>query len=272
MLKIEDILNRINSVNKNVIIFILGAFFMLLFLNQCDQIKSLKTKIKETEAISLRNLNNYKASIDTIRNEKNAREESVATIQGYVFEVNKLTKENKSLIKKYNEALNIKNKTERVNSLISAELKIKDSIINTNTVLVQSLDTLKIMVNDNKEWDKYNWRRFSGEINLLRTDTVFNIINNKFSWEQGISLKAAVVETPEGTRLKITSAYPGLDFTRIENINLVDDALNRKDTKKAGWSIGIGIGYGLNLNQGQVIQVGPSIGVGLFWSPKWLRF
>ena len=36
--------------------------------------------------------------------------------------------------------------------------------------------------------------------------------------------------------------------------------------------IGIGVGYGINLNNNQVISTGPSIGLGVYWSPKFLRF
>ena len=40
---------------------------------------------------------------------------------------------------------------------------------------------------------------------------------------------------------------------------------------KGGWSVGIGIGYGINLNSNQVISTGPSIGLGLYYSPKWFK-
>ena len=72
--------------------------------------------------------------------------------------------------------------------------------------------------------------------------------------------------------LKITTPYSGVTFTNIENINLVNDRLNAKQQKTAGFSIGFGVGYGINLNNNQVISTGPNIGVGLFYSPKWLRF
>ena len=58
----------------------------------------------------------------------------------------------------------------------------------------------------------------------------------------------------------------------IENINLVNSRLNRKDQKKSRWLVGFGVGYGVNLNNNQVISTGPSIGLGIYWSPKFLRF
>lgn len=272
MITINYILDKLKSLNKNTIVFILGALFMLLFLRQCNQISSLKEEIKQTQLVSDRNLNNYKASLDTITSERNSRSELVSTIRSYQFEVNKLTDDNKKLIAQYSKSLNIRKETEKINTLIKAELEVKDSIINANALLIQNKDTLTFTVNDNKEWDKYNWRRFSGEVNILKKDTVFSVVSNKFNFNQGVSLRAAILETPEGMRLKITSPYPGLEFTQIENINLVNDKLNRPRANKAGWSLGVGIGYGINLNSSQIVNIGPSIGVGLFWSPKGLRF
>jgi len=72
-------------------------------------------------------------------------------------------------------------------------------------------------------------------------------------------------------QIRIATDYPGITFGEIENINLINNKLN-KPTKKAGWSIGVGLGYGYTLSSGQVINLGPTIGVGLFYSPKWLRF
>ena len=272
MNQLNYILDKLKSLNKNTIVFILGALFMLLFLRQCNQISSLKQELKQTQLVSDRNLNNYKASLDTITFEKNSKSELVSTIRSYQFEVNKLTDDNKKLVAQYSKSLNIRKETEKINSLIKAELEIKDSIINANAVLIQSNDTLTFKINDNREWDKYNWRRFSGEVNILKNDAEFSIVSNRFDFNQGISLQTAIIETPDGMRLKITSPYPGLEFTQIENINLVNDELNRPRANKAGWSLGVGVGYGINLNPGQVVNIGPSIGVGLFWSPKWLRF
>ena len=58
----------------------------------------------------------------------------------------------------------------------------------------------------------------------------------------------------------------------IENINLINTRLNQKPVKTGGWGIGIGFGYGINLNNNQVISTGPSIGLGIYYTPKWLRF
>lgn len=83
----------------------------------------------------------------------------------------------------------------------------------------------------------------------------------------------AAIEDNDGyNELKISTGYPGLTISDIENINLINTKLNQRNEKKAGWGIGVGVGYGINLNNNQVISTGPSIGIGVYWSPKWLRF
>ncbi|MFY7958243.1 MAG: hypothetical protein ACOVNT_09000, partial [Flavobacterium macrobrachii] len=131
-----------------------------------------------------------------------------------------------------------------------------------------------VSISDEKNWDKYNWRKFNGTVDLLRDKKTNNIkvVSNKFNFEQGIELKAAIINEKGVNKLKITSPSPGVLFTNIENINLVNDKLNQKQEQRSGWSVGVGVGYGINLNSNQVISVGPSINVGIMWSPKWLRF
>jgi len=270
MIFYKYILDKI--LNKNTLIFIGVSLFVLLFLRQCNQIENLKIEIDNAQKISNRNLNNYKASLDTIKFEKNKNEETIAKIRSYELEVSDLNKSKANLIKKYNNVLSINKDVEEINSVISADLEVKDSIINATSIITKEADTTTLSIFDNKEWDKYNWRRFNGSLRLRVNDSSFNLLSSEFNFSQGISLTAGIIKTTEGNSLKITSPYPNLTFTRIENLNLVNDELNRPMIGKSGWSIGFGVGYGLNLNPNQVISVGPTIGVGLYWSPKWLRF
>ena len=267
---INNILDKI--LNKNTLIFIGVSLFVLLFFKQCNQIENLKLEVQYNEDVANRNFNNYRAAQDSIRLERNKNNDLVATARSFELEVNNLTKKNKDLIKKYEEQLNVNRKIEKVNALISADLEVKDSIIDATTIVTRTTDTVRVDISESKNWDKYNWRRFNGSVSIYDGSGSFDVLSTNFNFYQGISLKAALIETEDGDRLRITSPYPNLEFTRIENINIVNDRLNRPTIGKSGWSIGFGIGYGLNLNPDQIISVGPTIGVGLFWSPKWLRF
>jgi len=277
MIYITKIINWIKNLKltKTDILYISLIVFILLFLQQCNSNASLKREIKQTQIVANRELNNYRASLDTIELEKNKNGELVAEKLAYEFDINSLNENNKKAIADYQRALNLAKDIRNVNSLLRTEIRVKDSIINSKGTVVTLTDsTSTIKFNDDKNWDKYNWRRFNGTLDVLRNKETngLSVTSSRFDFEQGIELKAAILNENGVNSLKITSPYPGIEFTNIENINLVNDKLNQKNEKKAGWSVGIGLGYGVNLTPGQVVGFGPSINVGLMWSPKWLRF
>jgi len=276
MIYIYKIINWIKNLKltKTDILYIGLIIFILLFLHQCNSNSKLKREIKQIKIVSDRELNNYKASQDTIKIERNKNGELVASKRTYEFDINSLTEANKKLIAIYQGSLNLDKDLKNVNALLKAEIKIKDSIINAKTNVITVNDTLSIIkISDEKNWDKYNWRRFNGDIGVLRNSktNILTVGSSRFDFVQGMELKAAILNENGVNSLRISTPYPGVTFTNIENINLVNDKLNEKYEKQAGWSMGIGIGYGLNLSGGLVVP-GPSLNIGLMWSPKWLRF
>ena len=277
MIPILNAINWIKSlkITKTDILYIGLIIFILISIYQCDSNDKLNQEIELTQEIANRNYNNLKASQDTIKFERNKNGELIAIKLAYEFDINELTSENKKIIEKYQKSLGFNKDLKGVNSLLRAEIRVKDSIINAHSSIVNTSDsTATISISDEKNWDKYNWRRFNGTVDVLRDTKTNNIkvVSNHFNIEQGIELKAAIINDRGINRLKITSPSPGVLFTNIENINLINSKLNKKNEKKSGWSVGAGIGYGINLNNNQGISVGPSINVGLIWSPEWLRF
>lgn len=252
--------------------FIGIAIVALLVLKQCNQISNLKQDLENTENIADRNFNNYKAAQDSIKLEKNKSGQLVSRIGAFEYDVEVLKTDNTKILNRYNKVLKEKTKLENINTLISTDLTIKDSILNSTVAVSQDMDTVTFKFNDNKNWDKYNYREFSGELKLTKLDSMFTIKSSRFDFNQGIGLTTAIVREEGREVLRITTPYPGLNFTSIENINIVNDKLNQKYKKKAGWSVGVGFGYGINLNNNQVISTGPSIGIGLYYSPSWLKF
>lgn len=264
-----------SKISRTTLIFIGVVILILLLLQQCNSNASLKREIKQVQMVADRELNNYKAGQDTIRIERNKNGELVAQKLAYEFDINSLTEVNKKAIADYQRALNLTKDIKNINSLLRTEIRVKDSIINSKgTVITLTDSTSTIKFDDVKNWDKYNWRRFNGTLDVLRNKETnsLSVTSSRFDFEQGIELKAAILNENGVNSLKITTPYPGIEFTNIENINLVNDKLNQKNEKKAGFSIGIGAGYGINLTPNSVITVGPQIGIGLYWSPKWLRF
>ena len=260
------------KLNKTILQFTIVALITFLVLKQCNQISNLKQDLENTEKIADRNFNNYKTALDTIKIERDRSGQLVSMIGTFEYDVEVLKSDKSKLLNKYSKVLREKTKLENINNLIAADLTIKDSIIDSNIKVTQNKDTITFGFRDTINWDKYNYREFSGTLELEKIDSMFKVKSSRFDFNQGISLTTAIVKEDGREVLRITTPYLGIKFTNIENVNIVNDKLNQKYKKKAGWSVGVGFGYGINLNNNQVISTGPSIGLGIYYSPSWLKF
>ena len=245
----------------------------MLFLKQCNSIENLKQDVKLAQQDADRNLNNFKAAQDSVTVLRNDNGDQLAQIRSFEFDLSNLQNSQANLTKKYQKALALNKDLKKVNSLISAELEIKDSLdVTTNTEQLDTTTT-KITFNSEKDFGNGNSRILNGFSTVKYEFEKFNVLETKFELTQTLSLMAAIEQGEDGAdRLKLSTSYPGLVIKDIENINLVNTRLNRRAEKKSRWLVGFGVGYGINLNNNQVISTGPSIGVGLYWSPKFLQF
>jgi hypothetical protein len=273
--KINNMRDKIKNIlsNKTLVTFIAGALFVMLFLRQCNQISNLKQDVKFAQDDAGRSLNNFKAAQDSVTILRNNNGDQLAEIRSYEFDLSKLQESQKDLTKRYQKALSLNKDLNRVNSLISAELEIKDSLDVTTTTETIDTTTTKITFNSSEDFGNGNSRLLSGFSTIRYEFEKFKVLDTKFELTQTLSLMAAIEQGEDGAdRLKLSTQYPGLVIKDIENINLVNTRLNRQVEKKSRWLIGFGVGYGINLNNDQVISTGPSIGVGLYFSPKFLQF
>ena len=268
MNKIKEILS-----NKSTLSFILGVVFVLLFLRQCEQTNKIKRELQITQETSNRNFNNYLATKDSVSIYRNNEGDLISTIRSYEFDIVNLKEDQKEMIKKYEDVLDLNKDLNNVNTLISAELEIKDSLLASTDVVKIDSTTSEIKYNRFDIFSKGNTRKLTGSSTVRFNNGKFYVIGeSQFNIDQTLSLSAAIENIDGANRLKLSTTYPGLIISDIENINLINTKLNQRYEKKSGWSIGIGVGYGINLNNNQVISTGPSIGLGVYWSPKWLRF
>lgn len=270
----KKILNIIKYIwhNKSLRNFILLVIVMLLFLKQCNKISTLEQDLKQTEDAAQRSFNNYRAAQDSVRVLVLNNGNLVSTIKSYEFDIANIEDKQKDLIRKYIEALGLSKDLSKINNMLATKIKIKDSML--ANLSVTKIDSLTDLV----KFDKFN-DFGSGNIRLLQGNMFAykegnNILYRDpiFTLKQEISLLAAIEMINGQNEIKITTQYPGLSIKKIENINLINTKLNQRNEKTTGWSVGFGVGYGVNLNNNQVISYGPSLGVGLFYSPKWLRF
>lgn len=261
--------------NKSLVMFIAGGLFILLFLRQCNQISSLKQDVKYAQEDADRSLNNFKAAQDSVAILVNENGDQLAQIRSFELDLSQKDSDLEQMADKYKKALNLNKDLKGVNSLISAELALKDSLLAAATTTKIDSTTSMVSFESFKDFGGGNTRTLTGStmIRINPSNLDLNAFDSQFTISQTLSLMAAIEQGTDGAdRLKLSTSYPGLEIRDIENINLINTRLNRKLDKKAGWSIGVGVGYGINLNNNQVISTGPSIGLGLYWSPKFLRF
>jgi hypothetical protein len=260
------------KLTKNAIIFIAVAVFILLFLRECNSNSNLKQQLVNEKAVATMNYNNLLASQDTIKEYKTKDGITVSEKKSYVYDIQDFKSNQKSTAAEYKKALNLNDSLNKVNSLLKSEIETNQKIIANATVSKINDTTDVFTFKDSKDFGNGNTRKFDGTVKFSFNNNKFNIQNSEFNIDQTIKLYADIEDKNGYKSVRMSSSYPGIKFDSIENINLINNKLNEKSQKKARWSIGFGVGYGASLINGQVIQFAPTVGVGLYWSPRFLQF
>lgn len=233
--------------NKSGIIIGIISILLLALSQQCQLNKALKEDLQTTQNIAERNLENLKAIQDSITVEKNSNNEMVSRIRSLILNNKDLDDRTKKIISEYEKVLNINTELQEINSAISGELRIRDSIVNTMTTIKFDNNEIRLDFRGEKKWDANNIRVFSGDVLLgVYTDSIF-LKEANFNITQAISLKAAIIKQGNFNLLKISTPNPDISFTTIENINLVNDLLNKPPEPEIPilndrrWEFGLGL-------------------------------
>lgn len=271
---LTSIYNFLKGLNKNTIVFILGALFVLLFLKQCNDKANLRNELDQVKIEAERAHNNYVASQDTIRYYKAENGGLVAEKRAFNFTNNEFEKNYKDLKEEYAKALNLGKNLNKQNVLLKSQIEIL-SVIKADGTLVQTNDTSAVI--NFKKVDDFglgNSREFTGKAKVLYFNKRFLLdsTQTEFNIKQNIKLYASIDESKGYKEVKMASSYPGLNILDIENINLINNKLNETPKKKGRWVMGVGVGYGFSLVNGSTISTSPWIGASLLWTPKWLQF
>jgi len=269
-----NIYNFLKGLNKNTIIFILGALFMLLFLKQCNQNADLKRQLAGAKTEAERSHNNYLASQDTISYYKTQAGSLVSEKRSFVLKLEEFENNYKDLKQEYTEVLGLNKNLDKQNTLLKAKIEILSRINPEGSVTMLSDTSSFLNFKKIDDFGKGNSRSFEGKVKVFYTNKEFSIDQKQtyFDFKQTIKLYASIDEENGYKKVKIASFYPGLDVQDIENINLIDNKLNELPKKRSRWVEGIGGGYGVSLINGSTLSFSPWIGVSVLWTPKWLQF
>jgi hypothetical protein len=258
--------NWIKDNKSGLVVFTVSVLFFITY-QQCSVNKKLIQDLETTQNIAQRNLENLKAIQDSIVIERNTNNEAVSRIRSLIFNQKNLDDKTKKILQEYEKVLNVNTELEQINSAISGQLKIKDSLINTLTTVSVTADEIRLDFKGEKKWDENNIRIFSGDVVLgVQPDSIF-IKTADFNIVQAISLKAAIVSQGNVNMLKISTPNPDITFTTIENINIVNDFLNKPPAEQPKildenyWQIGFGLITQVRSNNKDDFYTVPAFGI-----------
>ena len=249
---VAELLNKISL--KDALIVILVAFAGVFYF----QMKDYKEQSDKTIIV-------YN---DTIASYKNKLGEECAIKNMYIQQVEDLKRNNESLyaeIKKLKEDPVVVVKTETV--------FVKDTTY-LNTVAEEDSTEYKLQWNLAESYDKYNWFNIEGNTSIKKDSLTYSTYLTNLSI--GANLVLDVVETKDKNHFQIItrSDNPNLRFTNIEGAFLdpSKSTVIKNAIKKTNFGFGIYGGYGLSATPGEKCLAGWQIGLGVFWSPNFLRF
>ena len=266
------ILSKISSILNNKITPVAAiAVLAFLLLRQCGISKDAK---REAE----RSMNNLLVQQDSVRTVKSKLGNALAEKSAFQLKYNELSEEQEFLIKQLELA-----KNKKPGIVIETQVVYRDTTIIIPVENEIGIDTSYLGFTYNPTLPGTNRLWVRGSLPYTMIDTVLDgqgitLINPgsvNMTVEQKIDLVAGLYRDPKTDRLfvRASTSFPGISFNDIQALDMVDDPGTRKALRGARkpFGIGVGVGYGMSLAT-DGYQAGPIIGVGLYYSPKFLQF
>tara|TARA_R110000803_G_scaffold170573_3_gene233551 strand:+ start:1412 stop:2182 length:771 start_codon:yes stop_codon:yes gene_type:complete len=242
---------------KNMRMFLLGGIVVLciLLLRQCQATDEAKG---EANKIS----NNWKASLDTIDNYIDKNGNAVAEIRALNLSLEEIVGE-LEFEKGKPPVTIIKTETVIQEVIVEVPVTVIDTVVgNFNSALSLS---------DTATWGK-SFRDVSVFVPYELNDLNINFGNATIELNQNIFLTASLIRDTKTKELfvNLLTDYPGTTFNSAQGI-LIDQqgkafkSLQYENRKTLG--IGLQLGVGLSGN-----GIGPYVGIGLNYTPKFLQW
>lgn len=256
---------------KNTFLVAVVVLALLLF-RQCGITNNAK---KEAE----RSLHNLLAEQDSVKVIKSKLGNVLVEKSAFQLKYSELSADQKELISQLELG-----KNKRPGVVIETQVVYRDSLIMV-PVSTQIKDGVsQLAFNYDPILPGSNKLSISGKIPYtMKNDTLANGVFSSIllpgqanlSIEQRIDLVTGLYRDPKTNRLfvRASTSFPGIAFNDIQALDMVDDPGTRKALKGARkpFALGFNFGYGMVISPSGYMT-GPSIGVGLNYSPKFLQF
>lgn len=251
-MKIVDFFSKLTF--KDIIIILLVIFGVWSYF-------SMKNYKEEANRITV-------VYNDSISSYKNKLGEQYAAKDVYIQSIADLKSNNKELA---DEIASLKaNPIVVVNKEI---VYVKDSTQMNDSI--HKLDSLYYTIRWNLA-EQYNGKNF---FTISGHSTIKNDFSSSSSYLDNLSIGADltldIVEKDKTHFQVITkSGNPNIKFTNINGavIDPNQSKVIKNTMKEKNFGIGLYGGYGLNATPNEKVNTGFQIGVGIVWSPSWLRF
>lgn len=276
--------------NRGVIKLAAIAILIMIILMQCSQNRGLRDEVNAQKEEVTRIQNNYEATNSQIVqgkiNDSTWRAERLAL---------KLTVE--ELKNGYSDLLVGFEKFRKQNPKVIERFTVTNNETIREVPIYAKMDSLgngQFDFTDTVNYPDGNFRKLTGKINYKNnyfnkkdsTETNLNklgVFNNvqaglgNFKLEQKIKLKVGLFEDPKTKKVTIaaTTSYPGLVFSQLEGADIMSDAISKKAARqlRKTWGIGFNISYGATVDlKTSKFVLGPQIGVGIHYTPKFLQW
>jgi hypothetical protein len=268
----------LSILNNKTIYFVGIALLIMLLLKQCNATADAK---KEAD----RNFNNLLAQRDSVRVLESKNGNMLVERAAFQLKFSELSKDQKDLI----ERLELAGK-KKPSVVIQTEIVYRDSSIMVPVAATQVGDDKFLEFSHNPKLPGSNKLAISGQLPYsVNLDTIWDGTDKskfrfrssvipgtaKLSIEQKIDLVTGLYTDPKTGRLfvRASTTFPGITFSEMQALDMVDDPATKKALKQARkpFGLGVSVGYGLTVGKNGYIS-GPSVGLGLIYSPKWLQF
>lgn len=256
MIILRNILSIITD-PKNTRMFLLGGIVLLfiLLLRQCQATADAHIEVTRVE-------NNWKASLDTIRNYKTKDGYAAAEIRALNLNLDELKGELEY------------EKGKPPLTVIKTETVIKEVIVEVPVTVVDTVIgdfNSALTLSDTAKWDK-SFRKVSVVVPYETDGTKLNFGNASVDLNQNIWLSASLTRDNKTKELfvNLTTDYPGTVFNSAEGI-LIDQKskafrdLQYQNRKTLGLGLQLGVGFAGN-------GFAPYVGVGLNYTPKFFQW
>jgi len=256
MIVIKNILAFLTD-PKNTRMLLLGGIVVLvmLLLRQCQATQEAQG---EADRIS----NNWKASLDEIENYINEKGNTEAEILALTLTLDEV-KDELDFEKSKPPVTVIKYRTEIVEKIVEVPVEVKDTIIgNFNSALT---------INQENSWSNSS-RKIGVQVpyNAIGDSLVFG--NATIDLRQNIWLTASILRDKKTKEVfvNLETDYPGTTFNNAQGIMIDPKSSGFRDLQfqnRKPFGIGVQLGFGLSGN-----TVGPYVGIGINYTPKFLQW